>query len=138
MPQREHCYRRRVQFAETDLAGMVHFSWYLRYVEEAEHDLWREAGLSIADPAAPVGFPRVSFAIDYHAPLRFEDVFEVRIRIDEMSRRTIRYRSEITRGGTVVATSTHTAVCVRTPPAPMEAADIPENVRRRLALPTSG
>ena len=40
--------RRRVQFYETDAAGMVHFSWFFRYMEEAEHALWREAGLSIA------------------------------------------------------------------------------------------
>ena len=43
--------RRRVQF-ETDMAGVVHFSWYFRYMEEAEHALWREAGLSMASPGA--------------------------------------------------------------------------------------
>ena len=45
-------YSRRVQFAETDLAGIVHFSWMFRYMEEAEHALWRAAGLSIADPGS--------------------------------------------------------------------------------------
>ena len=50
--EREFRYRRRVQFAETDMAGIVHFSWYFRYMEEAEHALWRAAGLSIA-PAEP-------------------------------------------------------------------------------------
>ena len=41
---REFTYRRRVQFYETDLAGIVHFSWYPRYMEEAEHAMWRDAG----------------------------------------------------------------------------------------------
>ena len=41
---------RRVQFYETDAAGIVHFSWFFRYMEEAEHALWREAGLSIHPP----------------------------------------------------------------------------------------
>ena len=40
----EHRMRRRVQFYETDAAGIVHFSWFYRYMEEAEHALWREAG----------------------------------------------------------------------------------------------
>ena len=40
-------YSRRVQFAETDLAGIVHFSMFFRYMEEAEHALWRAAGLTI-------------------------------------------------------------------------------------------
>ena len=40
--------KRRVQFYETDAAGIVHFSTYFRYMEEAEHALWRDAGMSIA------------------------------------------------------------------------------------------
>jgi YbgC/YbaW family acyl-CoA thioester hydrolase len=130
----EHRYQRRVQFAETDQAGMVHFSMYLRYVEEAEHAMWRAAGLSIAAQESPVGFPRVSFAIDYHAPLRFEDEFEVHIRIEAISKRSIRYRSTIQRGNTAISTSTHTAVCVASPPAPMEATDIPPDIASRFGV----
>ena len=44
----EYRLKRRVQFYETDMAGIVHFSWFFRYLEEAEHAMWREAGLSIA------------------------------------------------------------------------------------------
>ncbi len=40
-------YARRVQFAETDLAGIMHSSNFFRYMEEAEHALWRAAGPSI-------------------------------------------------------------------------------------------
>ena len=46
----EYRLRRRVQFHETDAAGIVHFSWFYRYMEEAEHALWRQAGLSIHSP----------------------------------------------------------------------------------------
>lgn len=128
-----HRYPRRVQFAETDLAGMVHFSWYLRYVEEAEHALWRAAGLSIHDPSSGVGFPRVAFSIEYHAPLHFEDEFEVDIRIEAMSTKTIRYRSVVRRGEETVASTTHTAVCVARGVEPMRAVPIPDVVRERLA-----
>ena len=78
-----------MQFYETDPAGVVHFSWYLRYMEEAEHALWRQAGLSISPIGAEVSFPRVSASVDFHAPLRFEDVVEIRIRIASTTRRTI-------------------------------------------------
>ena len=40
-------YTRKVFFYETDLAGVVHFSCYFRYMEEAEHALWRAAGLTV-------------------------------------------------------------------------------------------
>lgn len=125
-------YPRRVQFAETDQAGMVHFSMYLRYVEEAEHALWRSVGLTIADPATDVGFPRVAFAIDYHAPLRFEDEFDVRIGIESLSGKSIRYRAELWRGDVKVATSTHTAVCVSTSASPVRSIAIPSEIRATL------
>ncbi|MEZ5317538.1 MAG: thioesterase family protein [Vicinamibacterales bacterium] len=128
MPVSEHRYRRRAEFAETDMAGMVHFSVYLRYVEEAEHAMWRAAGLNIADPASPYGFPRIAFSIEYHAPLRFQDEFEVHIQVTEVRERSLRYRATITRGREAIATSTHAAVCVRKGPDGLEAAVMPPEV----------
>jgi len=133
MSQSSFSYRRRVQFADTDMAGVVHFSWFARYMEEAEHALWREAGLSIASADSDIGFPRVAVAIEFLAPLHFEDEFEVHVRIDAISRRSIRYSHTITRGDTVVARGTMTAVCVRRTPLPLKAIDIPQNILDRLA-----
>jgi YbgC/YbaW family acyl-CoA thioester hydrolase len=110
--QSEYRYHRRVQFADTDLAGVVHFSWIARYMEEAEHALWRAAGLSIVGPDRALGFPRVAVSIDFKSPLYFEDEFEDHVRIEAISRRTIRYAHTITRGETVIATGTMTAACV--------------------------
>ena len=132
MAMREYRYTRRVQFAETDLAGVVHFSWYFRYMEEAEHAMWREAGLTVAPAGSDLGFPRVATSIEYHAPLRFEDEFEVHVRVESVSRRTIRYAHTISRAGTKVATGSMTAVCVRTQPE-MKAVDIPESIVTRLS-----
>jgi YbgC/YbaW family acyl-CoA thioester hydrolase len=128
----EFRYRRRVQFAETDLVGIVHFSWIARYMEEAEHALWREAGLSIAPKGAEVGYPRVSVSIDFKAPLAFEDEFEVHVRVESMSARSIRYAHTVRRGDTVIATGTMTAVCVAAGSSPLVSREIPEHVRRAL------
>jgi acyl-CoA thioesterase FadM len=49
-----------VQFSETDAAGIVHFSNFFRYFEDAEHALWREAGGSILDRDSAIGWPRVA------------------------------------------------------------------------------
>jgi YbgC/YbaW family acyl-CoA thioester hydrolase len=133
-PISEFRYRRRVEFAETDLAGVVHFSWYFRYMEEAEHALWRAAGLSIAPPGSAIGFPRVSASVDFLAPLHFEDELEVWIRIESISRRSIRYASTITCSGKTVATGTVTAACVRKTPPPMRGIDIPDAISSRLAV----
>ena len=129
----EFRYRRRVQFADTDMAGIVHFSRYLCFVEEAEHALWRAAGLSIVPPGGEISFPRVAASLEFHAPLHFEEEFEVLIRIAERTRRSIRYTTDITRGETKIATGTHTAVCVRKFPAPMTAIAIPDDIVQRLS-----
>ena len=134
MPISEHRYHRRVQFADTDSAGVVHFSWIVKYMEEAEHALWREAGLTIAPADGIVGYPRVALGVDFKAPLQFEDEFEVHVRIEAISRRTIRYAHTIRRGETVIAIGTMTAACVQKVPAPMRSIEIPPDVLARLTI----
>jgi len=130
---REFRHRRRVQFYETDLVGIVHFSWYFRYMEEAEHALWRASGLSIADPESPVGFPRVAATCDYQAPLRFEDEVDVVVRIEAINKRSIKYACTIVRGETTVATGTMTSACIdKASGAPFTAVAIPEDIVRKL------
>ena len=124
---------RRVAFAETDVAGLVHFSNFFRYFEDAEHALWREAGLSIHPEDSPIGWPRVSAACEFHRPLRFEQEFEIAVRIAEMTKRTIAYTGEIARNGERVATAKWTIACVaRLADGSMKSADIPSNVADRL------
>ena len=130
MPYR---YARRVQFAETDQAGIVHFSWYFRYMEEAEHALWRAAGLSIASADRVVMFPRVAASFEYEAPLRFEDEFEVEIGIETISRRSIRYVCTIRRAETTIATGSMTVACAtKTTGEPLRGTDIPDDIASRL------
>jgi YbgC/YbaW family acyl-CoA thioester hydrolase len=112
MPVSEFTLRRRVTFHEVDSAGIVHFSIYFRYMEEAEHALWRAAGISIAARDANVGYPRVSAAFDYHRPLRFEDEFDARIRIVSIRDKSLRYVCTLTKGDERIATGTVTVVCV--------------------------
>ena len=127
--------KRRVQFYETDAAGIVHFSWFFRYMEEAEHAMWREAGLSIHGRDRDVGFPRVSTSFDFHKPLRFEDEFEVRLRIIAMTRRTIQYSCVLTRGDVKVATGSLTVACVRQlPDERMLAVEIPGEIAARFQV----
>ena len=131
----EYRLRRRVQFHETDTAGIVHFSWFYRYMEEAEHALWRAAGLSIAPPDAGVGFPRVAASFDFHRPLRFEDEFEVRIRIAAVGARSIRYAAHVTKEGAAIATGSLTVACVaRQAGAPLRSTAIPPEIAGRFEV----
>ena len=134
-PVSEYRLRRRVQFHEVDSAGIVHFSWFFRYMEEAEHALWREAGLSIARRNAGVGFPRVAAAFDYHHPLRLEEEFDVTVRVEAITKKAIRHACLITRGRTRIATGTLTIVCVsKGPDGAMKAVAIPIDIASRFAV----
>ena len=127
--------KRRVLFYETDAAGIVHFSWFYRYLEEAEHALWREAGLSIAPRGADIGFPRVSASFDFRRPLYFEDEFEVAIEVAEITTKTIRYTATVSRDETEVATGSMTVACVRKIPGePMKAIEIPREIATRFQV----
>ena len=129
----EYRLRRRVQFYETDAAGIVHFSWFFRYMEEAEHALWREAGLSIAPPDAEIGWPRVAASFDYHRVLRFEQEFDVWLRVAEITKKTIRYTCHLADGDTRIATGSLTIACVRRlPDRRMEPIEIPADIAARF------
>jgi acyl-CoA thioester hydrolase len=130
----EHRLQRRVQFHETDLAGIVHFSCFFLYMEEAEHALWRAAGLKIATPGEEAGYPRLATSFEFHAPLCFDEEFEVLIRIAAITRKTMRYQCLITRGQTRIATGALTIACVsRRPGELIKAVDLPTEVRERFA-----
>jgi acyl-CoA thioester hydrolase len=131
----EYRLSRRVQFYEVDSAGIVHFSWFPRYMEEAEHALWREAGLSIATPGSDIGFPRVAVSFEFHRPLRFEDVFEVHLQVATIREKTIRYTCVLTRGLDRIASGALTIACVRKQPdRTMSAIPIPDEIVSRFEV----
>jgi acyl-CoA thioester hydrolase len=134
-PVSEIRIRRRVFFYETDLAGIVHFSCFFRYLEEAEHALWREAGLSIAPRGSEIGFPRISASFDYHRPLRFEDEFDIWLRVVAITETTISYRCLLSMGETRLATGRLTMACVsKRPLEPLKPIPIPPAIAARFEV----
>ena len=128
-------YTRRVQFAETDMAGIVHFAEFFRFMEEAEHALWRAAGLSIHPPDSPIGFARASATCDFKRPLRFEDEFDVTIRIAAISRKTIQYSCVLVKDDVTLATGSMTVICVRTDlDGSLKATDVPAEIAARFSV----
>ena len=129
----EFVYRRRVQFPETDASGIVHFTNFFKYVEEAEHAMWRAAGVSINQHDRGIGWPRVAASFEFKRPLKFEDEFEIHLRIAEITRRTIRYTCRLSQGEAIIATGDLTIACVRkTPGEPMKSMDIPPEIAARF------
>lgn len=95
-----HSYSRRVEFAETDAAGVVHFTKLLGYVEEAEHDWMR--GLGVVRLGGGVGWPRVGLEVRYLAPARFEDLLVVELTNVQRQTRGLSYQFVIRREETLI------------------------------------
>jgi acyl-CoA thioester hydrolase len=107
-------YRRRVQFADTDLAGIVHFSSLFRIMEEAEHAFLRSLGLSVYDPHGNgVTWPRVSVNADFLSPARFEEELDVQVTVAALANKAATYQFLLRIGARDVARGSITAVCCR-------------------------
>ena len=131
----EFVLKRRVQFAETDLAGVLHFSNYYRMMEEAECAFWRSLGKSVldTDPDAKVGWPRVASSCTYLAPVRFEDELELALSIVEVGTTSVTWAVEFRRGGKPVAQGRMTSVCCAMTGGEFGPTPIPDGVRSILA-----
>ena len=81
-----------VEFAETDLAGMLHFSNFFRYMEMTEHAFYRSLNLSVLPPGDQAyGWPRVQASCDFKHPVRFEEKVEIHLAVERISEKSITY-----------------------------------------------
>ncbi len=86
-------YRRLVEFADTDLAGIMHFANFFRFVECAEHAFFRSLGFSIhsSEGSRHQGWPRIEVACKYLKPARFQETLEIRLRLTELRTTSLSY-----------------------------------------------
>ncbi len=138
MPYR-FTYTERVQFSDTDMAGIVHFSNFFRYMERVEHAFFRSLGFSIIDPPQEgeprVGWPRVHASCDYMSPLYCEEEFECELLVEEVRSKVVRHLIRFwKKDGTLAAEGRITAACVRKDPTTgqMKAVEIPARFREKI------
>src|SRR5438045_1729651 len=107
--------QRRVEFADTDMAGIVHFANFFRYMETAEVEFLRSRGLSVALEweGERLGFPRVAASCDYVKPARFEDVLDITVRIARLGTKSATYAFEFFKDGEIIARGQVSSVCCR-------------------------
>jgi acyl-CoA thioester hydrolase len=116
---------RRVEFSDTDAAGMMHFTAFFRMMEQAEHELLRSVGLSVvsSDDIGPISWPRVAARCQFEVAARFEDVLTIEVQIVRLGEKSITYAHRFVRDGQLVAGGEITAVCCR-----MSDADRPQPI----------
>ncbi len=114
MPFEFHSWQ-RVEFADTDMAGIVHFSNFFRYMERAEHEFLRSLGLSVhaVNGDDLVSWPRVHADCKFRAPLSFEDDLDVHLLVREKRSKSVTYEFRFYKPDeTLAAVGSVTVVCV--------------------------
>lgn len=106
---------RRVEWHETDAAGIAHFTAFFRYMEEVEHEFLRHLGLSVLSRtgAEKLSWPRVAVRCDYHGPVEFEDQLTVELTVTRVGSKSVTYEFVFSHGERHVAVGSATAVCCR-------------------------
>jgi acyl-CoA thioester hydrolase len=126
---------RRVEFGDTDMAGIVHFANFFRYMEAAETDFLRTLGFSVAwtQDGRRVGFPRVSAACDYTKPAVFGDLLTVAVSVEKVGSKSVTYRFDFSRGADAIATGRITSVfCHKGDDGSMKSVELPPEIRAKL------
>ena len=123
--------KHRVEFYETDLAGIVHFANFYRYMELAEHEFFRSLGLKIhakLPDGTVFGWPRVSAACSFKSPAYYGDEVEICLTILRLTRRSMTIEYEFRRDDIVLAQGEmKTAYCIF-PAGKLESAEMPDEI----------
>jgi YbgC/YbaW family acyl-CoA thioester hydrolase len=132
---REIRTRRKVEFADADMGGIVHFARYLVFMETAEHELLERAGFPMGTriDGKTVLWPRVAAALQYKSPARFGDILDIHVEVMRKGGKSLTFACRIEVEGREIATSEWTTVCCEMEPGkPVRSIPIPEELAARL------
>ncbi|MCE2435733.1 MAG: acyl-CoA thioesterase [Candidatus Latescibacteria bacterium] len=104
---------RRVEFSDTDMAGIVHFSRFFVFMEAAEHAFLRSLGTSVSAEwkGNKIGWPRLEATCTYLSPAVFEDVLDIHLKVIRKGTKSLTYRFDFFRGETAIASGKLSTVC---------------------------
>ena len=135
---------RRVEFCDTDMAGIAHFANFHRWMEQAEHDFFRSLGLPVmASPqdengvSVVVGWPRVSAQCSYEKPAYRDDILQIGLDVQRIGYKSLSFeftfhtdrdgeRVRLARG------KMKTACCKCRPDGSLESVPIPEHYLEKI------
>ena len=133
----EYHIRRRIEFVDTDMAGIVHFSRFYVFMEQAEHELLRSLGLSVHggvdEDGNIIGWPRLSSSCTFSNPAYFEEEIDIHLTVHRIGDKSVTYECLFSRADTAIASGELTVVCCRCNPGEeIKSIIIPPEIRGKL------
>jgi len=114
MRGRAHHFPLRVYFEDTDVAGIVYYANYLRFLERARSDLLRLVGID-QRAALETGegvYAVADVSIRYRAPAKLADELVVVTRIEAIRAASVLIHQQVMRGGDLIADARVTAAFI--------------------------
>ena len=110
---KSYTHRRRIEFRETDMAGIVHFSNFFAYMEQAEHAFLRSVGMGVICEVEgqKISWPRVNANCDYKVAIKFEETIDVEVTVAKIGTKSVTYAFDFFLDQTKIAAGSITAVC---------------------------
>ncbi|MFQ5752059.1 MAG: acyl-CoA thioesterase [bacterium] len=109
----EYCTTRKIEFADTDLAGIVHFARFFVFMETTEHEFLQSLGTSVSTQldGNKIGWPRLAASCEYLSPAKFEDVLDIHLLVVRKGTKSITYKFIFTRDDDIIARGQMTSAC---------------------------
>jgi len=139
-PVSEFRTTRRVEFADADMGGIVHFARYLVFMETAEHEFLRSLGSDAfaTRDGRTIGWPRVEVSCQYLSPAHYGDVLDIHLRIARKGRSSLTYAMTISTDSRLVARGRMSSVCcIMNDGEGLESISMPESLSDRIETSTS-
>lgn len=126
-----HSFPVHVYYEDTDLAGIVYYANYLKFIERGRTEWVRDLGIDQGRLKADEG---IVFAVrhleaDYLSPARFDDDLTVETTLTSMTGVRIVLAQEVKRGGDLLFSASVTLVALNEDGMP---ARLPANIRQNL------
>ncbi|HMQ94544.1 MAG TPA: tol-pal system-associated acyl-CoA thioesterase [Amaricoccus sp.] len=126
-----HRFELRVYYEDTDLAGIVYYANYLKFIERARTEALLAAGIDQVALERELGsvFAVRALSVDYRAPARFQDVLTVRTTVAAVTAARARLIQEVWRADELLVAAEVDVVCLGRDGRPRR---LPEPVRAAL------
>lgn len=128
-----HEFPVRIYYEDTDLAGIVYYANYLKFIERARSTLVREAGIDqgALKEAAGLVFAVRHVDATYLRPAKLDDALTIATKLQQLSGAKLLFEQDVLRGDELLFSSKITVICMN---GAGRVVRLPAEIRAKLAV----
>jgi acyl-CoA thioester hydrolase len=134
MGMKRNEFQLRVNFGDTDTAGIVYYPNYFKWFDIAGHQFFRSIGLPPLKlmKEQQIILPLLQADCTFEHPLYYDDVVTIKTEVEEINRKTVKLKHEVFRGEMRTGYGFEVRGWVKEDSGRIFAVPIPDDVRKLL------